>query len=141
MNAPLNLPSLPATHFWRVTETSFHMDEVQLRRRLWFFSIKVDDALIFFYKTVDGERVGVYDPKSAIEDSALRLHHTFMTGKPGYQLRLPTVAHTPIPGGVSLTQLEKKFDAVYAGYRKSHSGFSVQEPGAACSPAAAGPGR
>ena len=126
MNESLNLPALPRHHFWRLVETSFHMDELQLRRRIGFLSVKLDDAIILFYKTVGGARVGAYEPKAAIEDAARCL---------------PRVPYTAIPAGMSLDRFEASFDKVYESYRGSYPGVSVQAPGAGCSPAAAVPGR
>jgi len=40
----LDLPPAPEGHFWRVFET-LGLERVQLRKRVWFFSVKVDDII------------------------------------------------------------------------------------------------
>ena len=40
----LNLPPAPEGHFWRVFQT-MGLERVQLRKRVWFFSVKVGDII------------------------------------------------------------------------------------------------
>lgn len=42
--ADLNLPPAPEGHFWRIT-TALGMPRVLLRKRVWFFSVLVDDVI------------------------------------------------------------------------------------------------
>jgi hypothetical protein len=122
ITAPLNLPKLPPNHFWRLVDGAFHIDELQLRKKVWFFSVKVDDAMLSFYRAPKGlGRVGVYEPKQNIEAAARRLHFAFTTGKPTYEAPHESVAATKLPiTGMSLTEVEESFDLVYAGYRKDY---------------------
>ena len=40
----LNLPEPPAGHFWRIT-TALGCQRVLLRKRVWFFSVLIDDVI------------------------------------------------------------------------------------------------
>lgn len=43
------LPELPEGYFWRVRPGSFRMDRLELRKRVWFFSVEEDSRILPFY--------------------------------------------------------------------------------------------
>ena len=114
------MPALPPTHFWRLTEGAFHIDRLQLRRKVLWFSTRVDDALIPFYRVRDGVRVGVNDPTSVVEAAARDLHFVFETGKPQYLSPRSYIACAGFPHGMSLDEFEGTFDAEYRSLRRDY---------------------
>lgn len=114
----LNLPDLPEGYFWRFAEAGMKMDELQLRKKVLFFSVSKFSTLLFFYNVVKGKRVSIKDPKTNIEAASLRLNYQFTTGNPSYDGPRINVESIEIPKGVNLDDFENTVDKQYAQYRK-----------------------
>jgi len=66
--AGLTLPDLGDKYFWRVIRGTI-MDSVELRKKVWFFSVSVQKLGMAFYKEVDGRRVP-REPGEAVTSAA-----------------------------------------------------------------------
>ena len=119
---PLKLPTLPVGYFWRVTDAGMHMDSIQLRKKVLFFSISKQSHLLSFYATHSNskKRVGAREPKSNIEAAATVLFFCFSTGRPAYEAMSGKVDIIPIPKGMSNEDFENSFDMQYDQYRKDY---------------------
>jgi hypothetical protein len=119
---PLDLPSLPVGYFWRVTEAGMHMDSVQLRKKVLFFSVTKQSRILSFYATRSDSKklLGAREPKSNIEAAATALFFCFSTGRPAYEAVSGKVEIIPIPKGVSKEDFENSFDMQYDQYRKDY---------------------
>lgn len=73
-DATTGLPELPEGYFWRVRPGSLHMDKLELRKRVWFFSILQDSRVLHYY--TDTQRV--LDPRDEILRAARKILKEFV---------------------------------------------------------------
>jgi hypothetical protein len=45
------MPEVPEGYFWRVVPSVLHTDKLQLRKKTWYGSRKVDERLLNYYYT------------------------------------------------------------------------------------------
>lgn len=118
----LRLPALPIGYFWRVADMGMHMDQVQLRKKVLFFSIKKFSLALMFYNIEEagGRRTSIRDPKTNIESAAVILNYAFTTGNHMGDAPYIPVEEIEIPRGTNLDKFETEFDAQYGAYRKDY---------------------
>ena len=74
MATTLTLPCLPSGYFWRVARGAFHIDQIELRKKVGWFSVRVDH-LILNYSDKSGVPV---DPAVEINRVAQLLTELFL---------------------------------------------------------------
>lgn len=117
------LPALPEGMFWRVREGAFHTDVVELRKKVWFFSVKKASLMRFFYnvkKNDDGRRSGIYDPKDNIRKAAEYLYRLEIEKQNPVTLRVEAIKVIPRDPKIALDDLERKYTEEYKELRKDY---------------------
>jgi hypothetical protein len=74
MTTNLTLPYLPSGYFWRVARGAFHIDQIELRKKFLWFSIRIDH-LVLDYRDESGDPV---EPAAEINRVAHLLSGRFL---------------------------------------------------------------
>lgn len=68
------LPLLPENHFWRITNDALCIAPVvQLRKRILFFSVKIDSLMTTYYHYEENLYKGIFEPAGSIIRTARTL--------------------------------------------------------------------